>query len=229
MAVNSLEANVGNLTVRGLPTPFDPLHQQVTVATPSCCCCCCCCLSTIAASTGFAAGAVHHTAAANGRKIPGFVILAGAGLVLGIAGFVALQVFGNDLLSLRGTGQDVWQWVCVIVALVLWLGSIAFGLSRAGRANRSTALICAVVGIATLSLIAVEVFVAFVTAFLIELAFPVFGWLGWRLAKSRFGPKSDPQQPPFPPVPPYPPPSAGYLPYPPTPPPSYGTQLPPPT
>src|SRR5262245_37896081 len=71
-----------SVTLRALPTAYEPGGAALTVATPSCCCCCCC-ANTMVATTALVGAIAYGTAERHGR--PRWLILALALSMLPIA------------------------------------------------------------------------------------------------------------------------------------------------
>jgi streptolysin S family bacteriocin protoxin len=194
------------LTVRHLPTPFDPASGPVTVATPSCCCCCCCCLASLGMAVGVAAGAAYETGRGNRTSRAVATVLAVLALPLALATWAGLFNVADALSGGEvggGTATVVFLGVVVVYATTVWAAM------RAAGASWQRALTLGVSLAASLPVaVVVEAIAALFTLFFIELLAPgavAFGlWVGRRTHQG-------PEPPPWPPVdpqwvPPVPPP-----------------------
>jgi hypothetical protein len=171
------------LTVRALPTAYDPPAGAVTVATPSCCCCCCCCLATLGSVAGFTAGAAHETALRYGRPRGRVTAMAALALPLAVATMIVLF---NVIDGLQGVESaegtlNVLVWVSAI-AIYLGLAGAALRLAGAswGRAAGTPVSVALVAPVAFV----VELPLALFTVFLVELAAPVAVLLGVKLGRA---------------------------------------------
>lgn len=164
------------VTVRALPTPYDPPAGTLTVATPSCCCssCCCCCLNTLSAAAGVTAGVAHRAATDNGRP-------AVAAALLGVV--AVLAAVGAAWLVARGQSQDaVGPPLGAAIAVYVVVALAAF---RHARTHVRGALPVALgVGALTPVLVFVEIALALATELWIEVAAPLCLWGGWRLGRT---------------------------------------------
>lgn len=181
------------LTVRSLPTAYDPPDDGVSVATPTCCCCCCCCLATVSAASMFLGTEAYYRASEQPVTHPKRWWL----FVLGFLSIVGLPILLGLVIP------DV-AWVGFVLAPVIGWCALVLAGARKGKA--------AVILLATYA-IAVPVFVlefglALVTVFLIELTFPFTTWAAWGIARSRHRTRTgtavlaDPPWPAQPPPPP---------------------------
>jgi hypothetical protein len=174
---------VTTLTVRPLPTPHDPASGDVTVATPSCCCCCCCCLATLGTAVGFAAGATYETAVRRGgpRVVPTLVAL--LALPLALATLVVLLGLADDS-SAVGSSDGPWERLAWVAAAAVYVLLVALPLTWAGarwlHAVGLPVLMLGAIGVG----VVVELPLALVTAFLIELASPALLALGVWIGRS---------------------------------------------
>lgn len=157
------------MTVRALPTPYDPPDAPVTVATPTCCCssCCCCCLNATAASVTVAAGAAYGAAAASDRPRFGPTLLGVLALPIAVAVGAFLAPLGSQS--------------ALAVGFVVYVGLFAAAMSLGGAQTGQAVWVA--LGIAGLLavLFVVEVPLAFVTGFLVELLAPLALWIGFKL------------------------------------------------
>jgi len=164
------------LTMRALPTPYDPPAGTLTVATPSCCCssCCCCCLNLLGAAAGVTASAAHAAAVRNGRP-------SGAATALGFLAVLAGAAVA--VLVARAQSQDA-------IGLPLFSGLAAYAVVavlalRRGGVRMVTALAVAVaVAAGSVAAFFVELVLAAATELWIELAAPLAVWGGWVLGRS---------------------------------------------
>lgn len=195
-------------SVRALPTPYDPPTALVTVATPSCCCCCCCCLATLGAATGVGAGAAYELAKGQQRP-PGLATtLAAVALPVAIVAFVALSAVFSGLQGVEGE-RDTLTAIAAFVGFGLYLGMTGGGLRLAGASWGRAAAVPLAVAAATPVLFVVELPLALVTLFLVELLAPVTVFLGVKLGRVSQrvpGPPPWPQATAVPWGPPPPPP-----------------------
>jgi hypothetical protein len=173
------------LTVRALPTPYDPPTGTLTVATPSCCCssCCCCCLNLLGAAAGVTAGAAHAAAVRNGRSSGtatalGFLaILAGVAVAILVARAQTQDAIGPPLVA----GITAYAVVAVLA------------LRRAGVRPVTTLALVAAVAAGSVALFFVELSLVAVTELWIELAMPLTLWGGWVLGRSVIARRYDGQ------------------------------------
>ena len=164
------------MTLRALPTPYDPPAGTLTVATPSCCCssCCCCCLNLLGAAAGVTAGAAHAAAVRNGRP-------SGAATVLGF--LAVLAGVAVAILVARAQSQDA-------IGLPLFSGLAAYAVIavlalRRGGVRLVTALtLVAAVAAGSVAAFFVELALAAATELWIELAAPLALWGGWVVGRS---------------------------------------------
>jgi hypothetical protein len=164
------------LTVRALPTPYDPPTGTLTVATPSCCCssCCCCCLNVVGAAAGVTAGAARAAAVKNGRP-------AAAATVLGF--LAVLAGLGVGILVARSQSQDALG-LPLFSAIAAYSVVAMLALHRGGVRLRMAVVLVAVVALGSLGLFFVEVALALATQLWIELAAPLTLWGGWVVGRS---------------------------------------------
>lgn len=164
------------VTVRALPTAYDPPTGTLTVATPSCCCssCCCCCLNTLALAAGTTASAAHQAATDNGRPagLPawlGFLAVPAAALVAWLVG----RVQSSDDLS-----------VPVVVGIAAGAVVAVIALRIAGARLRLALLSVVAIVAASLVLFFLELAVALGTSLWSLVLTPLSLWGGWRLGKT---------------------------------------------
>lgn len=163
------------LSVRAVPTAYDGHRPNVTVATPSCCCCCCCCLATIASAATFVASEANFQAEEHQRAKAPAIALALLGLPMALL-IIAIGVSGDgDAAPLL-----------LFVSAVVFAGCTATALLMAGASGTRAVVTGAAVTAATAGLIVVEVFAALFTAFIIELAAPLFAWLAYRASRAQY-------------------------------------------
>lgn len=186
------------LTVRSLPTAYDPPDDGVSVATPTCCCCCCCCLATVSATSMFLGTEAYYRSTEQPSTHPkrwwlfvlGFLSVVGLPIVLGLA-----------IPDVAGVG--------VLLAPVLgWLT-----LVLAGAPKGKAAVILLTTYAIAVPVFALEFGLALVTVFLIELTFPFTMWAAWGIARGRHRDRIGPAGRPMPPWPPGgmpPPPAAAW-------------------
>jgi hypothetical protein len=167
------------ITVRPLPTAFDPDDGPVTIATPSCCCsscCCCCCLATVAMAATASMAAPYEVAVAQERRgttLPAFIGL--MSVPAAIAAIALVVSAGIDSVTVvAGAGGIAYV---AVMALALWAaGASGDGLSRAAGLGVMFAILFAV-------LFFVEIVLAIVTAFIAELLAFATLFLGWRMGR----------------------------------------------
>lgn len=196
----------GPLSIRALPTAFDPPAGQVTVATPSCCCCCCCCLNATLGVTSFMASEAYYQAEEHAR--PTWLAL--------LLGLLAVP-FGIGAVALVGPLVVDSGWI--FGAAVVVAATFAAGLAAAGvTVPRATGIAAAVTAIG-IGAFFVEIFGALFTLFILELLCPLSAWGGWAIARSRHRRRSPEAvawrgpEPAYPPLPARPPtPGAGWPP-----------------
>ncbi|HEX5946221.1 MAG TPA: hypothetical protein VFY82_08090 [Acidimicrobiales bacterium] len=171
------------LTIRPLPTLHDPPAGPVTVATPSCCCCCCCCLATLGLAGGFTSGAAYETAVRHRRPRAVPTVLAALALPLALVALVALLTTFDDLQGVAGAEDELTTFAWV-VALAVYLGLAGAALRLAGAGWGQAAGVPAAVAVLAPVMFVLEMPLALLTAFIVELASPLavlYGvWIGRR-------------------------------------------------
>lgn len=161
------------VTTRALPTAYDPPSGVVTVATPSCCCCCCCCLNALGAGMTVVTSAARAAARGNDRPLLAPTLL-GLGALVAAGGVAWLLV----VLGVETAGPPVGA------AIVTYGVISALALHRAGVPLRTAALVALAFATGTALIATLELFVALLTALLIELAAPLSMWAGWALGRT---------------------------------------------
>lgn len=178
------------VTVRSLPTAYDPPDDAVSVATPTCCCCCCCCLATVTAASMFVGAEAYYRATeqpeTHGRRRRlfafGFLsVLALPLLAVYVLSFVVPDVAGIGLL---------------LSPILCWAVLVRSG----APAGRAVLVLLATVAVA-LPVFVVELALALPTVFLIELTFPLTMWAAWAIARRRHRARLTPVALPAPPWP----------------------------
>jgi hypothetical protein len=174
-----------SLTVRALPTPYDPPTGTLTVATPSCCCssCCCCCLNLVSAVAGVTAGAAHAAAVKNGRPAAAATMVGVLAVLAGLG--VAILVASSQAQGTIGLPLAVGIAVYAIVAVL--------ALRHGGVRLRTAVAVVAAVALGSVALFFFEVSLALATALWIELAAPLALWGGWVVGRSVIGRYHDDQ------------------------------------
>ncbi len=158
------------ITVRNLPTAYDPPEGGLSVATPSCCCCCCCCLATVSGTSMFLGTEAYFRAS----ERPSSHGARGWAFLLGFASLIAppllLLVTVPDLLAVA------------LVASPLLAGAV---LVAVGTPKPDAIVIVTATLLVAAIAFGVELVLALLTFFILELTFPLTMWGGWAIARSR--------------------------------------------